>query len=105
MLKPLLLAALLALASTPASAQAFLAFGVGGDPCDDWISARDTNEDVGGWILGFWSGMNLNDQATVGHESHGTILAEAKAACHLTPEAPIAIIVQTLYMRYKSEGR
>ena len=59
--------------------QALIA-GIGRMSCAHWLS-ESFNEGEG-WILGFWSGLNLANARTVGqHTDGGGIIAEVRKVC------------------------
>ena len=63
-----------------AQPQQALIAGIGRMSCAHWLS-ESFNEGEG-WILGFWSGLNLANAQTVGQHTDGEgIIAEVRKVC------------------------
>ena len=101
----ILLTALLALwlMVEPALAQPKQALiaGIGRMSCVHWLS-QSFNEGEG-WILGFWSGLNLANARTVGQHTDGEgIITEVRKVCATRPSRTLANATFTAYSEMAS---
>src|SRR5262245_44427837 len=100
-----LITALLALwlMAEPALAQPQQALiaGIGRMSCSRWLS-QSFNEGEG-WILGFWSGLNLANARTVGQHTDGEgIIAEVRKVCATRPSMTLVSATFTVYSEMAS---
>jgi hypothetical protein len=80
--------------------QALIA-GIGRMSCAHWLS-ESFNEGEG-WILGFWSGLNLANARTVGQQSDGgVIIAEVRKVCATRPSMALVNATFTAYSEMAS---
>lgn len=101
----LVLVALLGI-PVPALAQQVTVFGIGHRSCATAFSTpgyRNQSED---WISGFWSGLNVANQAFVGEGSDPLgRLTEIERYCRNDPSVPLAIAALRIYERFRELGR
>lgn len=91
--------------------QGGMVFG-GLDSCATWLSTS-ANENAGRhWILGFWSGKNMEAalaggrMGRVGESTDGAgIVGEVKLACQAAPSKTLIAVTLETYERFKAENR
>lgn len=81
----------------------------GGDmSCARWQSSHDYREAGRFWILGFWSGLNMDVESTgrvgVTTDADG-LVAEVRLECAARPSMAIATATTQVYRRFQAEGR
>ena len=81
--------------------QALIA-GIGRMSCVHWLS-QSFNEGEG-WILGFWSGLNLANARTVGEHTDGEgIITEVRKASAMRPSMTLVGATFTVYSETASK--
>lgn len=81
-------------------------FGIGIASCATWTPS--TEADVGGWIFGFWSALNI--AAPVNHavgqqtDARG-VLAEVRRRCDADPSKTIEAAIADVYADMRRKGR
>ena len=106
----LCLAASLAMAcAAPASAIEIRSYGIGRQPCADFMSNPEHLFQGSVWILGYWTGLNVagpEGSHMVGqHTESEAIIADVKKACQAEPKIPLYGAIQHVYDRYRTEGK
>src|SRR5215475_5353320 len=80
--------------------QALIA-GIGRMSCVHWLS-QSFNEGEG-WILGFWSGLNLANARTIGQHTDGEgIIAEVRKVCATQPSMTLVKATFSAYSKMAS---
>jgi hypothetical protein len=71
--------------------------------CASW-SSDDSQGSI--WLLGYWSGRNVEGQKAVGSTTDADgILEEVRAICKAEPSRPMIDAVAKVYKRFLDEGR
>ena len=84
-----------------AQPQQALVAGIGRMSCAHWLS-QSFNEGEG-WILGFWSGLNLANARTVGQHTDGEgIIAEVRKVCATQPSMTLVKATFSAYSEMAS---
>src|SRR5262245_39375779 len=84
-----------------AQPQQALIVGIGRMSCAHWLS-QSFNEGEG-WILGFWSGLNLANARTVGQHTDGEgMIAEVRKTCATLPSMTLVKATFTAYSEMAS---
>lgn len=103
----ILMAAIL-LAPLPAyGQQAVLGVGIGIRSCATWLQSSDSELEGGAWILGFWTGSNMEaNRGAVGATTDSLgIIAAVKARCEVDPAASVTSVVGKMFDEFAAEGR
>ena len=83
-------------------------FGIGMASCAAWASdPKETTEGVG-WILGFWSGLNIQntEHPKVGSSTDGAgIVGEVRRQCEREPSVNLITAVKWAYDKLEKAGR
>jgi hypothetical protein len=82
--------------------QPTVAFGIGRLSCASWLNNPAEYADGAGWILGYWTGLNVYnpDSHTVGRLTNGTnILTEVELLCRRRPAVTIIEVEAEVYER------
>jgi hypothetical protein len=85
-----------------------LTYGDGNTPmsCAAGFLEPPSQTRVGGWILGYWSGLNVGQHAQVGHTMDTPALyAEVKLDCDKSPSTDLIDAVYHTWARMKALGR
>ncbi|WP_341022311.1 hypothetical protein [Brevundimonas diminuta] len=84
----------------------------GMDSCATWLSSPANKSAGHHWILGFWSGKNMEaalaggDVGRVGKTTDGAgIVAEVELYCRTQPSRTVLVATHDTYERFKAEGR
>jgi hypothetical protein len=84
-----------------AQPQQALIAGIGRMSCFHWLS--NSIDEGEGWILGFWSGLNLANARTVGQHAAGAeIIAEVRKVCATRPSMTLVNATFTAYSEMAS---
>ena len=84
-----------------AQPQQALVAGIGRMSCAHWLS-QSFNEGEG-WILGFWSGLNVANARTIGQHTDGEgIIAEVRKVCATQPSKTLVTATFTAYSEMAS---
>ena len=90
-----------------ADTTALQVYGPGTSSCATYLQDRSLRINADGWILGYWTGMNFEDEANhlVGKttDSRGIVGAVAQA-CRTEPATPLYKAVRELYQGMKEKG-
>ena len=82
-------------------------YGPGSASCATYLQDRSLRINADGWILGYWTGMNFEDEANhlVGKstDSRGIVGAVAQA-CRSEPATPLYKAVRDIYNSMKEKG-
>lgn len=99
------LIAALALAAAEPAQQSSYAWG-GQQSCATWLSNEGQRAAGNWWILGFWSGLNVQSNGFVGHttDTNG-LIGEVKLYCEASPSTNLITAVTKVYLRFKAQGR
>ena len=109
-MRPLALGVTLAgLICSPALGKEFwFPASAGGTSCATWLSHKDQEIAGGQWVLGLWTGLNVNNprNGMVGRSTDGAgIVAEVKLACQQAPSETLIATTLKTYHRLETEGR
>jgi hypothetical protein len=84
-----------------AQPQQALITGIGRMSCSHWLSQSFSEGE--GWILGFWSGLNLANAQTVGQHTDGEgIIAGVRKVCATRPSMTLVSATFTVYSEMAS---
>jgi hypothetical protein len=108
MIKPVLLAALVCVASVsrPSAQDATVSvdmMGIGGMSCAHWRSTRALRLEGTIWIYGFWTGLNYVAAASGQAETKvdtAAVVVEVKKTCAQRPSKVLASAVWTAYLDF-----
>ena len=103
-------ALVLLLMPLPAMAQGegrFNAFGIGTASCATWSHEPLIDAAVEGWILGYWTGLNVGGRTNrVGQSTDAKgIVGEVQRECSQRPSIPLWQAAYNVYARLLREGR
>ena len=92
----------LALATATARAESppqVLSFGIGRLSCASWLNSPAADTDMNGWILGYWTAMNMYlPSHLVGSDTDGIgIVAEIRAKCRQSPSQIVYRVINEFY--------
>ena len=94
-------------AQAPAPSTAMTIYGPGTVSCATYLQDRSLRINADGWILGFWTGMNEEDDTThqVGKTTDARgIVAQVAQICRAQPVQPLYKTVRDIYKQMKSDG-
>ena len=98
---PLAVVAAFSICATPAIAQNILITGPGNASCATWTTESRKEANTVGWILGFWTGMNVlnNVNHAVGEKTDGRgVIEEVRLACTRRPSEKLWVAAQDVYL-------
>ncbi len=82
-------------------------YGPGTSSCATYLQDRSLRINADGWILGYWTGMNFEDEGNhlVGKttDSRGIVGAVAQV-CHANPALPLYKAERQVYQEMKDKG-
>lgn len=100
-------AGVLSVGTARADTSALQVYGPGTASCATYLQDRSLRINADGWILGYWTGMNFEDEANhlVGKttDSRGIVGAVAQA-CKGAPATPLYKAVRQMYQDMKDKG-
>jgi|SRR5665213_498392 len=108
------LVATLSLVATPFAALAqqngsvlIYNLGIGSNSCAYWLSNPVFDRDGRNWVLGYWSGLNVNAaHPAVGvHSDAEGIWGEVKKICVAEPSTPLSSAVMDVYTQFERDGK
>jgi hypothetical protein len=83
-------------------------FAIGGSySCATWLSSPENERDGTNWLLGFWSGKNIEKKrdGTIGSNTDTAgIVAEVKLNCQTEPSQSLLNAVNGVYTKMESEA-
>jgi hypothetical protein len=95
---------------SPALGQKVITFG-GQETCDLWLTNPEAYKEGYSWILGFWTGLNVqaslrDDVATVGQtlDAKG-VIGEVAALCARKKSMRVDVATTAAWARVKSQQR
>ena len=99
-------AVLLAFMACRSTAEPMMAFGVGNSSCAEWLSKPEHYSTGFTWIMGFWTGRNMQAPAAVGRttDGHG-VVAEVENLCRQEPTLILAFAAKRTYEKLEAEHR
>ena len=101
----LLWSAASAQAQAPSTAMSI--YGAGTVSCATYLQDRTLRINADGWILGFWTGMNEENETShqVGKTTDARgIVAQVAQVCRSQPVVPLYKTVRDIYKQMKSDG-
>lgn len=82
-------------------------YGPGISSCATYLRDKTLKVNADGWILGYWTGMNFEDEANhlVGKstDSRGIVGAVVQA-CRAAPAMPLYRVARQVYQEMKEKG-
>jgi len=99
----------LLIAASPALGQAnTMVYGQGRLSCASWTGNPMTETDTHGWILGYWTGLNMynstNHVVGASTDSQG-IVGEVRRVCLAQPSKRLFRAISDVYERLMAEGQ
>ena len=89
------------LAASTAQPKLIPAFGFGNVKCEEAFT-QEAGTQSESWILGFWTGLNIQSAAGVGAgKSNEAVLDSVKAACTKQPSTTLLKATQLAYREMK----
>lgn len=99
------LIAAVALATTEPTQPSSYIWG-GQQSCATWLSDAAQKATGNWWIWGYWSGLNVQSNGTVGHSTDANgVIGEIKLYCEAAPSTNLINATTQVYMRFKAQGR
>lgn len=91
-------------AAEPAQASSYI-WG-GEQSCATWLSTDAQRAAGNWWIWGYWSGLNVQSNGTVGHSTDANgVIGEVKLYCESAPSTNLINATTQVYLRFKAQGR
>ena len=107
--KDIVIACIILFTAMPAYAEPMtLTLGIGRLSCANWLNTPSLETDAHGWILGYWTAMNIYSSSNrlVGQTTDSVgIVAEVRLACGQRPSERVFQIVSDVHQRLEREGR
>lgn len=80
--------------------------GIGGMSCAVWISDPRAEAEGNAWILGYWSGVNMANDSSVGNSTDGLgIIERVKAECRANPALRVLSATSKVRAACREVGR
>jgi len=83
-------------------------YGAGLESCATWLSNPGEEASGSNWVLGYWSGRNIDNAQNhlVGSHTDGQgVLGEVKVICTAEPSTELADAVARTYFKMEREGK
>ncbi len=80
-------------------------------PCQTWLGVPGAQKEGSAWVLGFWSGMNVEaalarNSANVGHSMQwNDVISEVEKICRQDPAKMMSVAVAIARAKALAEGR
>ncbi len=98
---------LIVLGANASAQESFIeAFGIGLSSCATWLDEPGTRHSGDNWVLGFWTGMNVQANLKVGETTDARgILGEVEVRCRQRPSGALATAAKQTWLDMRKEGR
>ena len=86
----------------------FEVYGPGNLSCATYLNDRSSRINADGWILGFWTGLDIDNESgsQVGKSTTGHgIVDQVAEVCRVRPAEPLYRSVQQVFAELKADGR